>query len=90
MADLTKPAEMSDELWEDIKDHFNGPEAVDEHKKYFTLGEGGSNPEPEQADLDRWYASVYRQAPDATKAEDVTHNALQQAGLLVKADSESD
>ena len=83
MADLTKPAEMSDELWEDIKEHFNGPEAVDHHKRYFTLGEEGTEIAPEQDDLEKWYADVHQKAPDATKAEDVTYNALY-------ADSESD
>ena len=84
MADLTKPAEMSDELWEDIKEHFNGVDAVDNHKRYFTLGEEGSETAPEQDDLEKWYAAVYEQAPDATKAEDVTYNAL------YEADSESE
>ena len=86
MADLTKPAQMSDELWEGIKDHFNGPEAVDEHKRYFTLGEEGSETAPEQSDLDRWYASVHAVTPDATKAEDVTYSAV----FASDSDSESD
>ena len=83
MADLTKPAEMADELWADISDDFNGEDA-NAHKKYFTLGEEGSESAPEQSDLDRWYASVHEITPDATKAEDVTYSAV------FASDSESD
>jgi len=76
MANLTKPEGMSDTLWADIENDFNGPEAVDNHKRYFTLGEEGSETAPEQDDLDRWYVSVHEITPDATKAEDVTYSAV--------------
>lgn len=77
MANLTKPEEMSDELWADIENDFNGEDSATTHKKYFTLGEEGSETAPEQSDLDRWYATtVVPQAPDATKKSEVVYNAL--------------
>ena len=76
MADLTKPAEMSDELWADISDDFNGEDA-NAHKKYFTLGEVDTEVAPTQEDLDNWHALVIAtEAPDATKASEVVYNAL--------------
>ena len=76
MADLTKPEEMSDELWADIEDDFNGPDA-NAHKKYFTLGDVDTEVAPTQEDLDNWYALVVATiAPDATTAEEVTYHAL--------------
>jgi len=77
MADLTKPAEMSDELWADIADDFNGEDSVNAHKKYFTLGEVDTEVAPTQEDLDNWHALVVAtEAPDATTAEEVTYEAL--------------
>lgn len=79
MADLTKPAKMSDELWADIEDDFNG-EDVNAHKKYFTLGEADIEVAPTQEDLDNWHALVVEtMAPDATKASEVIYNALHPA-----------
>jgi len=76
MADLTKPEKMSDELWADIEDDFNG-EDVNAHKKYFTLGDVDTEVAPTQEDLDNWYALVVATiAPDATTAEEVTYHAL--------------
>ena len=76
MADLTKPAEMSDELWEDIEDDFNGVDAI-AHKKYFTLGDVDTEVLPTQEDLDNWHALVVAtEAPDATTAKAVTYKAL--------------
>ena len=77
MADLTKPAEMSDVLWADIEDDFNGEDSVKGHKKYFTLGEVDTEVAPTQEDLDNWHALVVAtEAPDATTAEEVTYHAL--------------
>jgi len=77
MADFLKPVGMSDELWEDISDDFNGEDA-NAHKKYFTLGVEGSETAPEQSDLDRWYASVVTILGEVipTKASEVTYDAL--------------
>ena len=76
MADLIKPAEMSDELWADIEDDFNGEDA-NAHKKYFTLGHVDTEVAPTQEDLDNWHALVLAtKAPDATKASEVRYNAL--------------
>ena len=80
MADLIKPAEMSDELWADIEDDFNGEDSVNGHKKYFTLGDVDTEVAPTQEDLDNWYALVVAtEAPDATKASEVIYNALHPA-----------
>ena len=77
MADLTKPEEMSDELWADIEDDFNGEDSVTGHKKYFTLGDVDTEVAPTQEDLDNWHALVVAsEAPDATTAEEVTYHAL--------------
>ena len=77
MADLIKPAEMSDELWADIEDDFNGEDSVTGHKKYFTLGDVDTEVLPTQEDLDNWHALVVAtEAPDATTAEEVTYKAL--------------
>ena len=77
MADLIKPAEMSDELWADIEDDFNGEDSVTGHKKYFTLGDVDTEVAPTQDDLETWHALVVATiAPDATTAEEVTYHAL--------------
>ena len=76
MADLTKPAEMSDVLWAAIEDDFNG-EDPHGHRPYFTLGEVGIVVAPTQEDLDNWHATIVAiEVPDATTAEEVTHHAL--------------
>ena len=76
MADLIKPAKMSDELWADIEDDFNGEDAT-AHKKYFTLGDDDTAVAPTQKDLDNWHALVVAtMAPDATKASEVIYKAL--------------
>jgi hypothetical protein len=76
MADLTKPAEMSDVLWAALEDDFNGEDA-NAHKKYFTLGDVETEVAPAQEDLDNWHATVVAiEAPDATTAEEVTYHEL--------------
>ena len=76
MADLTKPAEMSDVLWAAIEDDFNGPD-TNAHKKYFTLGEVDTEVAPTQEDLDNWHALVVAtEAPDATTAVEVEYKTL--------------
>ena len=77
MANLTKPAEMSDELWAALEDDFNGEDSAITHKKYFTLGDVDTEVLPTQEDLDNWHALVVAtEAPDATTAEEVTYHAL--------------
>jgi hypothetical protein len=78
MADLTKPEGMSDTLWADISDDFNGEDSDGQHVKYFTICEGVvEDMKPTQDDLDTWYATtVASQAPDATKKSEVVYNAL--------------
>ena len=77
MADLTKPAEMSDVLWAALEDDFNGEDSATTHKKYFTLGDVDTEVLPTQEDLDNWHALVVAtEAPDATTAEEVTYHAL--------------
>jgi len=77
MANLTKPEGMSDTLWADIENDFNGEDSATTHKKYFTLGEVDTVVLPTQEDLDSWNALVVAtEAPDATTAEEVTYHAL--------------
>ena len=76
MADLTKPAEMSDELWADIADDFNGEDSVNAHKKYFTLGDADIEVAPSQDDLETWYEAVQPLAPDATSAVELEYKTL--------------
>ena len=75
MADLTKPTEMSDELWADIEDDFNGfdPNA---HRKYFTIGDVDIEGAPTQDDLETWYEAVQPLAPDATSAVELEYKTL--------------
>ncbi len=75
MADLTKPEEMSDELWADIEDDFNGEDA-NAHKKYFTLGDVDTEVAPSQDDLETWYEAVQPLAPDATTAVELEYKIL--------------
>ena len=78
MADLTKPTGMSDELWEDITDDFNGEYAVESHKKYFTVSEGDEEEEVTQEALETWYEAVQLLAPDATSAVELEYKTLHQ------------
>ena len=75
MADLTKPEEMSDELWADIEDDFNGEDA-NAHKKYFTLGDVDTEVAPTQDDLETWYEAVQPLAPEATTAVELEYKTL--------------
>ena len=76
MADLIKPAEMSDELWADIEDDFNGEDSVTGHKKYFTLGDVDTEVAPTQDDLETWYEAVQLLAPEATSAVELEYKTL--------------
>ena len=75
MADLIKPTGMSDELWADIADDFNG-EDENAHRKYFTLGDGETLAAPTQDDLETWYETVQLLAPEATAAVELEYKTL--------------
>ena len=75
MADLTKPAGMSDELWADIEDDFNGEDAT-AHRKYFTIGDGETLAAPTQDDLETLYEVVQPLAPEATAAVELEYKTF--------------
>ena len=75
MADLIKPTEMSDELWADIEDDFNGEDAT-AHRKYFTVGDVETEVAPTQDDLETWYEAVQPLAPEATLAVELEYKTL--------------
>ena len=72
MADLTKPAEMSDVLWAAVENDFNGENSKQDSYKYMTRENGVT-----QKDIDNWFLLISDLGlQDSTTSEEVTYETI--------------